>query len=231
MTIGWKQYQDEAAAFFRSLGLDAQTDARIKGVRTMHDVDVLVISHHAGFDVTWIVECKLWTTAISKLHVLALREIVTDVGADRGILLAESGFQNGALEAANLTNVKLTSLAALSVTAEADILSMRLRELFDRLEACSKAYWSLAKSTRISHGLRPQVGTVGYSAANIIEHCKDVLMRALRGIYPFEIESLFACAHPDVPRSFASPRDAARHADALIVEMEAKLAAANSEPG
>lgn len=58
MATAWKDYQEEAAAFFRELGLDAQTDVTIQGVRTTHDVDVLVKSHHVGFDVTWIVECK-----------------------------------------------------------------------------------------------------------------------------------------------------------------------------
>ena len=50
----WKDYQEEAAEFFRSLGLDASTDVTIQGVRTKHDVDVLVKSHLYGFDVTWI---------------------------------------------------------------------------------------------------------------------------------------------------------------------------------
>lgn len=72
----WRDYQEEAAEFFRSLGLDASTNVSVDGVRTTHDVDVLVRSHHAGFDVLWLVECKLWKTPVSKLHVLALREIV-----------------------------------------------------------------------------------------------------------------------------------------------------------
>lgn len=133
----WKEYQEEAATFFRVLGLDAETDVTIRGVRTTHDIDVLVKSHHAGFDVTWIVECKQWNSRVSKLHVLALREIVADLGADRGILLAESGFQSGAIEAAALTNVHITSLAEVRRTARAEVFSMRLRELYDRIEACT----------------------------------------------------------------------------------------------
>ena len=102
MASDWNGYQEEAAEFFRSLGLEANTNVTLKGVRTTHDVDVLVKSCHAGFEVTWIVECKHWNSRVSKLHVLALREIVTDTGSDRGILLAEKGFQRGAAEAAVL---------------------------------------------------------------------------------------------------------------------------------
>ena len=54
MTIPWKEYQEEAASFFKSLGLDASTDVTVDGVRTTHDIDVLVKSRHAGFEVTWI---------------------------------------------------------------------------------------------------------------------------------------------------------------------------------
>src|SRR5437899_12186894 len=131
MANTWKEYQEEAAAFFRALGLDAETDATVQGVRTRHDIDVLVRSHHVGFDVTWLVECKHWMSRVSKLHVLALREIVADVGADRGILLSETGFQSGAIEAATLTNVHVTSLADVRRTASNEIMSMRLRELYD----------------------------------------------------------------------------------------------------
>ncbi len=89
MTVAWKEYQEEAASFFRSLGLDASTDVTVDGVRTTHDIDVLVKSHHVGFEITWVVECKHWKSRVSKLHVLALREIVADAGADRGILLSD----------------------------------------------------------------------------------------------------------------------------------------------
>src|SRR3954452_14354103 len=131
----WQRYQEEAADFFRSLGLQASTDVTLQGVRTKHDVDVLVKSSHVGFKITWLIECKCWQMPVSKLHVLALREIVADLGADRGILLSEAGFQSGAIEAATLTNVHVTSLRELAGTAKSDIYAMRLRELYDRVEA------------------------------------------------------------------------------------------------
>ena len=42
MTKAWEDYQEEVAVFFRSLGLNASTDVKVQGVRTTHDVDVLV---------------------------------------------------------------------------------------------------------------------------------------------------------------------------------------------
>ena len=86
------------------------------------------------------VECEHWSTHVNKLHVLGLRQIVADLGVDRGILLCEVGFQSGAAEAAALTNVHLTSLAGLRGTAGAEFTAMRLRELFDLAEACRTRY-------------------------------------------------------------------------------------------
>ena len=97
MAPQWSDYQEQVADFFRSLGLSATTNETIQGIRTTHDVDVVVRSRHAGFDVLWLVECKAWKTAIPKEKVLALRTIVDDVGADRGFIMAESGYQSGAL--------------------------------------------------------------------------------------------------------------------------------------
>jgi hypothetical protein len=53
-----KDYQEQAAAFFRSLGLAASTDERIIGVRGSHNVDVAVRSGTAEIKLLWIVECK-----------------------------------------------------------------------------------------------------------------------------------------------------------------------------
>ena len=225
MAIPWKEYQEEAASFFRSLGLDASTDVTVEGVRTTHDVDVLVKSHHVGFDITWLVECKHWNTRVSKLHVLALREIVADVGADRGILLSETGFQSGAIEAANLTNVQVTSLAEVSATAINDIYSMRLRELYDRIEDCNDRYWDIPKDYRIEHGLRPDVGEYAYSGTRTIELCRDLLSRAFRGLYPFKSEVLAVFVTPELPEYFNSAEEVVAVVEPLIDELEEKLSA------
>jgi restriction system protein len=165
----WRDYQEDVRNYFRSLGLEAESDVSLQGARTSHDIDVVVRSHHVGFDILWLVECKRWQTRISKLHVLALREIVTDLGADLGLLMAESGFQLGATEAARLTNVRLTSLADLKVTASADVSIMRIRDLQDRVDACVERYWAIDKYTRIELGLRHDVGLPGYSVLQTSE--------------------------------------------------------------
>lgn len=225
MASDWNEYQEEAAEFFRSLGLEANTNVTLKGVRTTHEVDVLVKSCHAGFEVTWIVECKHWNSRVSKLHVLALREIVTDTGTDRGILLAEKGFQRGAAEAAALTNVHLTSLAETRQEAIADVSRMRLTELYDRVEVCRERYWSIPKSDRIDHGLRTDVFESGYSGAGVISLAEDMLRKGFRGIYPFETDRMWRHAVPARPEQVNSADALLTLLEPMIAELEGKLVA------
>lgn len=221
--MNWRDYQEEAARFFRELGFDAQTDARVKGVRTEHDVDVLVTSKHAGFDLTWVVECKCWNSRVSKLHVLGLRQIVSDLGADRGILLSESGFQSGAIEAAALTNVQVTSIAEARDRASENIYALRLVDLNDRTDSSLKRYWVLPKDVRIRAGLRPEFPQDGYSGQVMLGIIQDVLRRALGGRYPFEPEGMHFVMESVLPKTYQSPAEVVTVIEPLILEVEAKL--------
>jgi hypothetical protein len=125
----WHDYQERAADFFRTLGMDANVDERLEGVRGQHDVDVAVRAMRAGIQQLWVVECKLWRRSVTKAQVATLAHIVEDVGADRGIMLSETGFQAGAIRMASLSNITLTSLAVLNEDAKAVDLPIRAATL------------------------------------------------------------------------------------------------------
>lgn len=48
MATTWQRNQEEAAEFFRSIGLEATTNYILQGVRRKHAIDVYVRSHHVG---------------------------------------------------------------------------------------------------------------------------------------------------------------------------------------
>jgi hypothetical protein len=52
----WKDYQEDTAAQYRALGLSAQTDETIAGVRSTHKVDVAVRGYRAAVEFLWIVD-------------------------------------------------------------------------------------------------------------------------------------------------------------------------------
>ncbi len=230
MADSWQTYQEEVATFFRGLGLEATTNLTLQGIRTTHDIDVYVKSHRVGFDVVWVIECKHWERRVTKLHVLALREIVTDLGADRGILLSEVGFQSGAVEAAKLTNVHVSSLANLRESAFAEIMSIRLRELYDRVEACRERYWDISKEKRIKDGLRPDVGEDGYSGTHLIDLASELIAKAFRGVYPVEVESLAGLWLFRGQRQFHTASEVLSFLEPKIAELEDKLNACETNP-
>lgn len=113
----WKEYQDETAALFRRQGCFAEVEAQVQGVRAKHEIDVYVSFLRHGIECKWVIECKLWNTKVPKEKVLALKTIVDDVGADRGLIVSEKGFQPGAYDAARFSNISLiTSLAEFEKT-------------------------------------------------------------------------------------------------------------------
>lgn len=180
----WHAYQVKVANFFQDLGMTASTDARIQGVRTSHDIDVLVEFEHAGLSLVWLVECKYWKRRVSKDHILTLRTIVEDTGADRGFVLSESGFQSGAREATHKANVTLASLGELRGEAQEHLLKARLNALPERLARDYRTYWDIPKGEREARGLRPESFAGGYSGALVLTVASDMLISTLAGLFP-----------------------------------------------
>lgn len=224
MADDWSEYQEEAATVFRSLGFEASTNVTLEGVRTSHDVDVVVRFAHAGFPIVWLVECKHWQSKVSKLHVLGLRSIVADLGADRGILLCEQGFQSGASEAAALTNVTVTSLAEVRLTTQRHVAGLRLREISDRLESCRERYWEIPKERRIAHGLRQEF-SAGFSGFQALQAADDLLRSGTRGMYPIRTNVIHQTPLPSIAEELKSPEDLIAALEPLLTEFEGRLRA------
>lgn len=126
----WRDYQERVARLFRELGCLAEVGVSVPGARGVHAIDVWVEFERFGLEQRWAVECKLWKDRpVPKEKVLTFKSIVEDVGADKGMFVAESGFQSGAINAANSTNILLTKFADLQAQAESDIQSIVLERL------------------------------------------------------------------------------------------------------
>jgi hypothetical protein len=133
-SINWREYQEQVATFFRRLGLSASVEHELEGARGLHAVDVYVQGSFHGVPLKWVVECKAWKSNVPKEKVMALAAIVQDVGADRGFLLSEVGFQSGTVRASHKTNITLSSLEDLSSSAEEALTDAALGGLNWRLQ-------------------------------------------------------------------------------------------------
>lgn len=134
----WKNYQIEVAKLLSHLGFDTEVEQAVEGARGGHDIDVVARITVAGISQLWIVECKHWKRPVPKERALTFLSIVQDVGADRGLLFSESGFQAGAVRATAKTNVSLTSIADLKSNVQEELLDIKVAELDRRAETLGR---------------------------------------------------------------------------------------------
>ncbi len=118
----WHEYREKVGNIFTRLGCDVTIDKSVKGARSEHDIDVYIKFNANGIKCLWIVDCKYWNRRVPKKEVFALQKIVEDVGADRGLLSSEVGFQSGAKISIQNSNITLTSLAELRQISKSELL-------------------------------------------------------------------------------------------------------------
>ena len=196
----WFDFQEDIKDHFMNLGCKASTNVRLKGVRTSHDVDVLVESKFIGHDVKWIVEAKKWKSKVSKLHVMGLRQIVDDLGVDKGFVISEAGFQSGSVEAAKNTNISLLTFEELKLLTD-DVFHLKILGNYNsRVSLIVNRYFSHQEHVRIKYGLKPD--------ENIFDEEVDVYLAlftsvravkvGLRNSYPIDLNSIFTNSQPIV---------------------------------
>lgn len=105
----WRHYERATATALRHFGWKVKVGATVQGARSAHRVDVYGQSKFGGFECRCLVECKYWRRKVPKSVVLAFDAIVSDVGANFGLIVCEKGFQRGALQAAEHTVIRLVS--------------------------------------------------------------------------------------------------------------------------
>ena len=175
----WSDYQKQAAEFFASIGLDAKIEFEVEGARSVHVIDVFATGSYGGIPFKWVVECKAWKNNIPKEKVMALAAIVQDIGADRGLLLSEVGFQSGALRAARSSNITLTSLDDLSQIAERFAVDLQL----------GQANWEVRKAKARLMALKRKSDAYEYDSNRLtlsgeLSVCELLLEDAAEGKYP-----------------------------------------------
>lgn len=145
---GWQLYQARAAAVFERLGCSVAVDAAVEGARSTHKVDVAVRFSGWGLPQLWIVECKYLKRRVTKASVETLKSIVDDVGANKGFILSEVGFQPGAISAANITSISLLSIADLQEAVAPDVQRLLLAQLEAESLALREALLALQTTSR-----------------------------------------------------------------------------------
>ena len=85
-----------------------------------------------------------WSRPIPKERVLILVGVMDDLGADRGLIVAESGFQAGAIRASLNTSATLTSLDDLATNTAHERTQIQLAALKSRIASLRMDHGSVA---------------------------------------------------------------------------------------
>lgn len=103
----WRELEDRVRALFAACGCSAEKRIIAGPGNVKYEIDCLVTFEILGLETKWIVECKDWKNRVPQTVAGALRQLVTDVGADKGILVCPSGFQKGTFNQAEISNLTL----------------------------------------------------------------------------------------------------------------------------
>ncbi len=104
----WQELEARVAQVLVDCGYDVEVQKNVPLARGNVNVDVWADDHSSPPHVIAI-ECKHWATAATKNVVHGFRTVVGDSGANTGLIVSSAGFQEGAVEAAAYSNVRLTN--------------------------------------------------------------------------------------------------------------------------
>jgi hypothetical protein len=114
-TLGPTEYEQAVADIAKSMGREV-TDWRVRhldpveGLDGTYIIDVTVRFQLAGMDFLVLFECKRHTSPVKREHVQVLHTKMQSVGAQKGVVVAASRFQSGALQYARVHGIACVRL-------------------------------------------------------------------------------------------------------------------------
>jgi len=105
---GWVDLEAKVKQFFEEMGYRAESPKMIALCgRGQKEIDVYVEDKRASVTLRILVECKWWDTSVPQETVHAFHTVMAGTGANAGFIVSKKGFQSGAREAAQSTNINL----------------------------------------------------------------------------------------------------------------------------
>ena len=130
---GWRDLENTVADILRECGIAVQQQVNVALPRGSVDLDVLAEETVEGISSKIVCECKDWRTNVPREKVHAFRTVMDETGANRGYIISRVGFQIGAIEAANATNVALLTFEQFQERYFQKWITRRCRDLEDAI--------------------------------------------------------------------------------------------------
>jgi len=173
----WQDLQNEVGRILAECGFVVQIEHPLPLARGQADIDVYAEENINGRRYVLLCECKFWKAAIPQAVIHSFRTVTTDAGANVGYIISLNGFQAGALQAVEQTNIKLVKWDAFLAEFEATWLSAyfvptvtdELDPLMTYVEPLAPAWWgNLTEGDQAAymqaHGRH---GSLGYLAMSM----------------------------------------------------------------
>lgn len=88
--------------------IDIRHNVILQGKRTSHQIDVYWEFEHGGIPFRCVIQAKDWASKVKKSDMLAFAMIIQDLpSGTRGVFVAKSGYQKGAIEVAEKEGISL----------------------------------------------------------------------------------------------------------------------------
>lgn len=137
----WKDLELKVLDLLTDLGFKAERGVQIKGVRAKHHVDVAASFEFGGLRYLVIVECKYWNQRVRKAEVATLSSVVSDIGAEKGIIISTRGFQKGATELAKCSSIELLTFDQFAKKTEETMEQALRHQCFDLITSLATPFY------------------------------------------------------------------------------------------
>lgn len=105
----WKDLQDKVNYILTGVGLISEKETLLKTPRGSVEIDVYAFDPNSVDKVKYIIECKNWNKLIPQTVVHSFCTIMNETGGNIGYIISKKGFQKGAIEYSQSSNIKLFS--------------------------------------------------------------------------------------------------------------------------
>lgn len=103
----WQELEELVAQSFTEMGYESSKNFSLKTARGTVAIDVFAVKRSTPIPTTVLCECKYWDKAVPQNVVHGFRTVCADAGAHFGLIISKVGFQRGANETREFTNVHL----------------------------------------------------------------------------------------------------------------------------
>lgn len=103
----WQELEELVCQAFCEMRYESYRNYQINTIRGNVNIDVYAINKSTPIPAIILCECKYWNRPVEQSVIHGFRTICSDFGAHFGIIISRKGFQSGANESREATNVHL----------------------------------------------------------------------------------------------------------------------------